>query len=257
MLSEHVDVVILTWNDGELLAHAIDSAHRSGGVETHVIVVDNGSEPAAVVPEGVQLIRSEVNLGVAAGRNRGIAAGSSPYVLILDSDAALTPDALSQLLKPLADDPSIAMTVPTFTDQTPEESAGLAPTLERKVARVRNKTNGYEPVARTKNDDQWDVDFGIGACQLFSRRAWEEVDGIDETYFYGPEDVDFCLRMQSEVGRIVQVRDAVVDHPPRRRFRGLATKRGMAHAWAVTRFLWRHRNRTKSVGSTAVPASVD
>lgn len=239
-----VDVVILTWNDGELLDKAIRSAQRSSGVEVEITVVDNGSSPSAEVPSGVHLIRSETNLGVAAGRNRGIAVGDNPYVLILDSDASLTPTALASLVDPLLADPTIAMTVPVFSGQLPEESAGLAPTLMRKINRVLNNTDRYESVERGETDIMWDVDFGIGACQLFRRSIWEAIDGIDESYFYGPEDVDFCLRVKQQSKRVVQVAQAEVLHPPRRRFRGLATRRGLAHAWAVTRFLWRHRHGT-------------
>lgn len=242
-MDNFIDVVILTWNDGALLDDAIASVDNSLDVSTNIYVVDNGSDPAAVVPAHVHLIRSEHNLGVAGGRNRGIAAGSAPYVLILDSDAALQPRSLQRLLEPIVTDASIAMTVPVFADQQPEESAGRAPTLRRKTDRVLNRTNTYEAVTRSGDARSWDVDFGIGACQLFPRTAWEAVGGIDESYFYGPEDVDFCLRVQDDVGRVVQVADAVVDHPPRRIHRGLATKGGMAHAWAVTRFLWRHRDR--------------
>jgi GT2 family glycosyltransferase len=85
------------------------------------------------------------------------------------------------------------------------------------------------------------VDFAIGACQLFRRSAWEEVGGIDESYFYGPEDVDFCLRLRRRNFRIVQVADALCDHPPRRRNRRLLTIRGLRHAGAVTRYLIRRR----------------
>ena len=252
MSAPTIDVVILTWNDGELLAESIRSARESIGVDVRVIVVDNGSSPAAEVPEEALLIRSETNLGVAAGRNRGIAAGDNEFVLILDSDAALTSNALSELLAPLLNDETIAMAVPVYIDQEPEESAGLAPTLGRKIARVRNQTSMYGAVERTEDDPLWDVDFGIGACQLFRRSSWEQINGIDEAYFYGPEDADFCMRMKLVGGRVVQVGSALVDHPPRRRFRGLATKRGMAHAWAVARFLWRHRNFD---GASQLPAA--
>lgn len=236
-----VDVVILTWNDGVLLDEAIRSVENSVGVETQIFVVDNGSTPPAEVPSHVHLIRSDTNLGVSAGRNRGIAAGKNEYVLILDSDAQLTPRALCSLMAPLIQDETIALTVPVFTDQEPEESAGRAPTLRRKLQRARNQTNLYEAMQRSDSDPYWDVDFGIGACQLFRRSTWTAVNGIDESFFYGPEDVDFCLRVKQQSGRVVQVQDSTVSHPPRRRFRGIATQRGIAHAWAIARFLWRHR----------------
>ena len=39
------------------------------------------------------------------------------------------------------------------------------------------------------------VDYVIGACQIIRRTALEQVGLLDEQYFYGPEDVDYCIRM--------------------------------------------------------------
>ena len=145
---------------------------------------------------------------------------------------------LARLVAEMA--PDVALAAPVFTGQQPEESAGKAPTVAMKVARVLNMRNTYEPVLKD-GASAWNVDFAIGACQLFRRRAYDVVGGIDESFFYGPEDVDFCLRIRSYGWRVVQVADAGCDHPPRRRNRQLFTRRGAAHAWAVARFLWRYK----------------
>ena len=237
-----IDVVILTWNDGDLLGKAVGSALRSEGVGPNVIVVDNGSEPAAVVPPDprVRLIRSDVNLGVSAGRNLGVRAGGAPVVCLLDSDAVLHPVTLARLAGHLLADPEVAMVVPVFDDQAPEASAGPAPTAAVKVQRMLGRRSDYVAVA-TAGSGAWDVDFGIGACQVFRRSVFDEVDGIDERYFYGPEDVDFCLRIRERGWRIVQVSDAGCLHPPRRRFRRSIDLRTLRHGLAVARHLWRHR----------------
>ncbi|HZN12915.1 MAG TPA: glycosyltransferase [Acidimicrobiales bacterium] len=235
-----VDVVILTWNDGDRLAIAVASALGSTGVQPHVYVVDNGSEPPATVPPGVELIRNAANRGVAPARNQGARAGANGLVCFLDSDARLHPGCLAQLAEPLLADQSIVLSAPVFSDQAPAASAGKAPTLYRKVLRVAGATSDYDQ-APDMSRPYWDVDFAIGACQLFRRDAFAAVDGLDESYFYGPEDVDFCLRLRERGGRVVQVRDAGCDHPPRRRFRKPLSRRGAQHAWAVLRHLWRHR----------------
>jgi GT2 family glycosyltransferase len=167
--------------------------------------------------------------------------GSSPFVCLLDSDAALEVDALAALAAPLLEDTAIGMAVPVFVDQLPEASAGPAPTVRTKVERALNVRDTYRAVADT-TAPWWPVDFGIGACQLFRRTAFDAIDGIDDTYFYGPEDVDFCLRMREAGWEIVQVRGARCHHPPRRRFRKPLTRRGVQHGWAVARHLWRHRH---------------
>ena len=237
-----VDVVVLTWNDGPLLEAAVTSALGSEGVDVRVFVVDNGSDPPAEVPRDarVTVLRNPANRGVAPGRNQGAAVGDSPYVLFLDSDARLLPSTLSRLLEPMETDPGVALAAPVFRGQLPQASAGRAPSLGDKILRVLDVRDVYRPMATV--GPWWDVDFAIGACQLVRREAFEAVCGFDESYFYGPEDVDLCLRLREQGARVLQVRDAECDHPPRRRNRKLLTRRGLQHGWAVTRHLWRHRH---------------
>lgn len=235
-----IDVVVLAWNDGPLLDRAVASVLASTGVTPQIIIVDNGSAPPVIAPPGMRLLRNPVNLGVAVGRNQGIGAGTGELVCLLDSDAELLPTSLATMASVLEADLSVGLVAPVFVGQRPEDSAGLAPSLWRKVARTLGLTSSYagsDPVG----GPQRDVDFAIGACQVFRRTAFDAVGGLDEAYFYGPEDVDFCLRMRLAGWRVVQRDDAQVTHPPRRRSRKLLTRRGRAHAQAVARHLWRHR----------------
>jgi N-acetylglucosaminyl-diphospho-decaprenol L-rhamnosyltransferase len=237
-----VDVVVLTWNDGELLDLAVRSALHSGGVEVRVWVIDNASDEPARTTDGdprVVVVRNDRNRGVAPARNQGVALGTAPYVCLLDSDAALLGGALATLVDALAE-PGVGCAVPVFADQVPEASAGRAPDLADKMVRGLNRRSVYRS-CRPAGAVRWDVDFGIGACQVFRREAFAAVDGLDESFFYGPEDVDFCLRLRGAGWRTVQCADATVNHPPRRRFRKLASSRGAAHAWAIVRYSLRHR----------------
>ena len=249
MTGPQVDVVILTWNDGPLLDAAVDSALASEGVDVRVYVIDNGSDPAAAVvdDERVTLVRNDANRGVAPGRNQGAALGSSTYICILDSDARLLPDALARLIEPLEGSGGVALAAPVFVDQAPEASAGVAPSLTDKALRLLDVRDTYRTVAT--DGPWWDVDFAIGACQLVRREDFEAVGGFDEGYFYGPEDVDLCLRLREGGRRIVQVAGAGCHHPPRRRHRGILTKAGRRHASAVARHLWRHRNFSRRVAA--------
>ena len=244
-----VDVVILTWNDGELLAQAIASVLASSGANPRTIVVDNGSSPPAEVPVGVTLLRNEQNRGVAPARNQGVGAGDAPYVCLLDSDAVLSSNALELMARKLDADADVGLVAPVFAGQLPSAGAGPNYTVFRKVLRALNVSSHYDRGAAFA-DGERDVDFAIGACQVFRRSAFDAVDGLDESYFYGPEDVDFCLRLRESGWRIVQLENAVVEHPPRRRNKRLLTKRGLQHGWAVARHCWRHRHFRARVRSS-------
>ena len=247
-MSPRVDVVILAWNDGSVIDAAINSALASVGVDVRVVVVDNGSEPP-VTPRSadarMQIERNPENRGVAGGRNQGVLATDAAIVCFLDSDARLEASCLRTLVAAL-DEPSVAVAVPVFTGQAPQQSAGRAPTLIRKVLRLCNVRSDYGATPRSC-DGVWDVDFGIGACQVLRRSAFDAVGGLDESYLFGPEDVDFCLRVRKAGWRVVQVRHARCDHPARRAHRGMLSRRGLAHAAAVCRHLWRHRGTARAL----------
>lgn len=239
-----VDVVVLTHNDGDLLDAAVQSALDSIGVDTRVWVIDNGSDPPATVvhDQRVHLVRNEQNAGVGGGRNQGIRLGDAPFVCVLDSDARLGPKSLAQLVKPLADQ-LIGVTVPVFVGQHPSESAGSAPSIRVKVDRALGRRQNYEPTQRMGEGPSWDVDFGIGACQVFRRDVFDATGGIDESDPFGPEDVDFCLRVIGLGHRVVQVADTEVHHPPRRAHRRPFSRRGLRHAVAVARYFLKRQRR--------------
>lgn len=85
------DVVIPTFNDGDLLRRAIDSSLALPFV-ARVIVVDDGSQTPAQAPadDRVTLIRTP-NRGPSAARNTGLEASSAPLVIFCDADDALAP----------------------------------------------------------------------------------------------------------------------------------------------------------------------
>jgi GT2 family glycosyltransferase len=251
MSNPTIDVVTLTWNDGERLQHSMAATLASTGVDVALIVVDNGSDPTPAMPDDarVRLIRNRTNRGVRA-RNQGVEPEGSHYVAFVDSDACVYPETLATLITCLEANPDAALAVPVFDGQAPEESAGVAPTLGRKLARLAGLTRSYAS-ERDKRADMWDVDFAISACWVFRRSVFQEVGGLDERYFYGPEDVDFCLRVRLAGWRVVQVAAAGCEHPPRRRFRKPFSVAGARHAVAVIRHLWRHRHFRRLVAAQA------
>lgn len=256
-MSPSVDVVVITWDDDPaMVRRAVASALDQTGVPVHVQLVDNGSAvpvPAPADPR-VRLLRAERNLGVAAGRNLGARAGHAPVLCFLDSDAVLRPGSLARLVA-AAVRPGVGLAAPVFAHQPAEASAGRAPGLRVKASRALGRRSTYEAVPHG-DGTVWEVDFAIGACQVVRRAAYEAVGGLDERYFYGPEDLDFCLRLGEAGWACVQVAGAPVDHPPRRRYRRPLDRQGLRHAWAVARHLRRHRRHHRAGATDAAPTGV-
>ena len=92
-----VSVVIPCFNQAHYLRMALDSVRRQTWTRIESIVVDDGStdDTAAVaVACGATIVKRQANAGLAPARNAGLALARGEYVVFLDSDDELLPDAV-------------------------------------------------------------------------------------------------------------------------------------------------------------------
>jgi rhamnopyranosyl-N-acetylglucosaminyl-diphospho-decaprenol beta-1,3/1,4-galactofuranosyltransferase len=105
-VSERVCVVIVTFNNADMLANLLDDLRNQDRLPDEVIVIDNasGDHTETLVrgnyPE-VNYIRLGENRGSAGGYYEGIkrAAESSDFIYTLDDDVRLNPDTLAEIIK--------------------------------------------------------------------------------------------------------------------------------------------------------------
>ena len=248
-----VSIIILTWNSEQLIGACL--ASLDGGLSafsSEVIVIDNGSRDrtCATVRKalpGVRLICNPENRGVAPARNQGIRLAQGEYALILDDDTVVQPGALDCLIHYMEDQPEVGLCGPRLAgaDGDLQLSCRRFPTLVDKIAR-RLPSILVNNLTREAEMADWDhrsirpVDYVIGACQLIRCRALQQVGLFDERIFYGPEDVDMCLRLQQAGWSVVYNPDAVVVHKERRVSRSLQSGLMWKHAWGLGYFFWKH-----------------
>jgi hypothetical protein len=105
-----VSIVIPTRNRWALLAERMASVERQTFRDLEVIVVDDASDepPPASFPalgsalgNGVRVIRLDARSERSAARNRGLASARGDFVLFLDDDDLLRPDALATMVRAL------------------------------------------------------------------------------------------------------------------------------------------------------------
>src|ERR1700722_5458044 len=108
-----VTVIIPCYNGGPYLQEAIKTALAQTHPEVEIIVVDDGSTDgssriAQMFP--VRYLRQE-NRGLTKSRNLGISASLGEYIVFLDADDRLVPDAIETGLRVMSEHPECAMTV--------------------------------------------------------------------------------------------------------------------------------------------------
>ena len=250
-------IIILTWNSRQHIGACIDSLAAAAPERTvELIVVDNGSSDGTreMVRErapNARLVCNRTNRGVAAARNQGLVLARAPVAVILDVDTVVMPGAFSRLLSFLDAAPNVGVCGPRLLlpDDTVQPSCQLFPTVLDKIARQLPRRLG-EPWLRSVELADWnhhgvrDVDYVVGACQAIRMDALRDVGWLDERIFYGPEDVDFCIRMRMHGWRVTYLGDAVVRHECQRVTRqrlNILTLRhafGLAHLFRTHRYLW-------------------
>ncbi len=86
----NIGIVISTHNRPEVLSKAIEQHRKHLPPGAIVFVVDDGSSPAAAVPEGIQVIRHPTSQGIVATKNRSLEAlidAGCEHLFLWDDDA--------------------------------------------------------------------------------------------------------------------------------------------------------------------------
>lgn len=84
-----IGVAITTHNRADVLKRAMAQHQQFLPPGSLVVVIDDGSAPPATVPDGVQLIRHDVSLGIVASKNRSIEAlvdAGCEHIFLWDDD---------------------------------------------------------------------------------------------------------------------------------------------------------------------------
>ncbi len=197
-----LSVVIVSYNTRELLRNCLQSLWESIGLELEIIVVDNASTDgsAAMVrddfPEA-QLLAQSINSWYCGGNNIGIRQARADYVLLLNPDTEVAPDALALMQRFLQENPAYigisaqlrypageiqrtCSMIPTYLHLLLSYSV-LGPLLPASKRRLHDRLF-YGDWDRQSDRD---VEVIPGSCTLMRR---EDILLDDDLLLYFPED---------------------------------------------------------------------
>ena len=182
-----ISVCIANYNGEEILGHCLDTVlAQTVAAPVEIIVHDDASTDASRqllrehYPQA-RLIASDTNVGFCIANNRMVAQARGEFVLLLNNDAALAPDALATLLHEAAQQhPQGVLSLSQF-DWT---SGAL-------VDRGCLLDPFYNPVPNA-DPQRRDVAMVIGACLWLPRALWQELGGFPEWFESIGEDLYLC-----------------------------------------------------------------
>lgn len=213
-------IVIPVFNRAELTRACLRvlPASIADAGEGETIVVDNAStdSTAAVLAEfpWVRVIRNERNLGFAAANNQGARIARGEFLVLLNNDTQPQPGWLRAMLA-VAREPDVGavgarLLFPNGTIQHAGVVVAAHPF-------GRATLGAYHFAAGARADDpavreRHDYQAVTGACLVTPRELYATLGGLDEAYWNGYEDVDYCFKVGARGLRVVYEPAAVVVH---------------------------------------------
>ena len=196
-------VVVVAYHAPDLLDRCLTGLDG----EFAVVVVDNSSDArvAAVVERhGAEYIDPGKNLGFAGGVNIGTARREGRDVLLLNPDAAITPDAVRRLHAHLVADPALAAVAPAQRDPELGEDAQVGWPFPTPLGAWLNAAGLGRLQRRT--------DFLIGSVLVLADRALTDTGGFDERFFLYAEETDWQRRATDRGWRVGLFADVSATH---------------------------------------------
>lgn len=172
-----VSVVIPCYNAHKYLGQTLDSVRAQTYQNIEIIVVDDGSsDPETInflgLEKGICVVH-QLNQGLSSARNAGFSAATGEYVLPLDADDWLEPDAIARLVVGLQQNAQVAF---AFCYMRMEgEGEGI----------LTKQYNFFEQLFLNQ----------LPYSLLLRKAAWQKVGGYDESMRQGYEDWEFNIRL--------------------------------------------------------------
>ncbi|MEA4838497.1 MAG: glycosyltransferase family 2 protein [Rhodospirillaceae bacterium] len=191
--SKIVDVVIVSYNSSSVITSALSSLP----VWANVIVVDNASSDDianTVAKFPARLISLDRNYGFGTACNRGAENGTAPYILFLNPDAVIEPEALRHLIEQM---------------EAHDDWGAISPKILASDGKEFFRTRSFfEPALGVPNKPEGAGEVYVlsGSVFLMRRSVFEELDGFDEQIFLFMEDDELFHRIRLSGRKLISDR---------------------------------------------------
>ncbi len=208
-----VKIVLLFYNKTSLTLNCLESILSSGYSIEEILCLDNGSLPEtkkkllSIYPD-LQIHRIEPNGGYSAGFNAGVKRAielGAENLLFLTNDTLLTSQTYEKC-KACADANRADMVAPLILNAHNGTMDSVGGYFDPDSLTLKHHRSQGLP------DLLGEWDYVPGTAFWLSKRAFERLDGMDESYFMFWEDVDFSIRAHSQGLRLARCYEAAIQH---------------------------------------------
>ena len=223
-----LSIIIVNYNVKHHLRECLQSIYRSTKrASFEITVVDNNSTDGSVdmvkseFPE-VKLIENCQNFGFAKANNQALKENKGRYVLLLNPDTVVLPNALDRMVEFMDENPRTGALgcKLLYPDGSLQPSCRSFPTLITAFFEntgleklfLRNRIMGRHRIGHWDYNDIREVDQPMGSALMVRREAITQVGLMDEQFHMYYEDVDWCFRIKKRGWKIYFIPLAQIIH---------------------------------------------
>ena len=243
-----------------MLRDCLESLYQNTRLSFEVIVVDNNSQDGVVellrseYPE-VTLVVNQENAGYTRPMNQAMRLGSGRYLLQLNPDTLILPEAIDRLVAFMDQHPEVGICGPKVqnADGSLQKSCRRGDsrpwavfTYFSGLSRLfpQSKFFGGYHLNHLPEDAINPVDGVAGSCMLIRREVVNQIGYLDERYFAYQEDADYCFQARQAGWQVFYVPTARITHFGGRGGTRVEPYRSI-YAWHRSYWLYYHKNFAK------------
>jgi GT2 family glycosyltransferase len=220
-LSARLVVIILTYNQQNKTLACLSTLLGSQDIPFKVLVWDNGSQDDTLVavkknfPDALTYY-SKSNLGVAGARNvsakMAIHELGATHLLFLDNDILVEPGFIRALYEPFESDPQLGQTQAKLRFMHDHSLINDGGGAQISFVFWRVKPVGFGEVDHGQYNASRPC-ISCGGAMMVRSDIFQQLDGFDPLFGpFGPEDLDFSLRLQKAGYKALYIPKAVGYH---------------------------------------------
>lgn len=225
-----VSIIIVNRNGQTHLKRLLSVIDDTIHLNYEIIIVDNDSTDDSIqliesyTELPIKIIKNKKNESFSYANNQGVQISSGEYILFLNNDTKPLDGWLNHLYNTIYTNTNVGAVGSKLIYPNCESSeinrdksytiqhSGIVFKEGDGYIKPFNRENGtkYDEVANPNEEEE--IIAVTAACLLIKKQVYEEVGGFDDSYIYGYEDVDLCLKLYNAGYRNIYNPKSVLYH---------------------------------------------
>lgn len=206
-----VSIIILNKNGIHHLKKLFKNFKENTNYKNYeIIIVDNNSVDDSVeylktLDLPIKIIENKYNQSFSRANNEGFKESNGDLILLMNNDMETTYGWLNEMVGTFLEHENVGAVGPKLIYPYLLQDRENSYSIQSAGDSFRELMDLYSPFNNNKNIKIWDESVNVlktvvgvtGAVFLTSREIYEELNGLDEDYYYCYEDVDLCIKLNN------------------------------------------------------------